>query len=118
MITGTATIGVDRDLADRNRADQDRYHDRNRDLANLDRADFDRDLAFVCPDLMIFLWVLFVFWGINDIMYSFGNRENVRKCEQQVKNVFSMVFSRTQPNIKKYFPKCNKTHENIFFSRK
>ena len=65
MITGTATIGVDRDLADRNRADQDRYHDRaddrNRDLANLHRADFDRDLAFVCPDLMIFLWVLFVF---------------------------------------------------------
>ena len=55
-------------------------------------------------------------------MYSFGNRENVRKCEQQVKNVFSMVFSRTQPNIKKYFPKhflkCNKTHENVFFSRK
>ena len=47
MITGTATIGVDRDLADRDRADQDRYHDRaddrDRDLANLDRADFDRD---------------------------------------------------------------------------
>ena len=69
MITGTATIGVDRNLADRDRADQDRYHDRaddrNRDLAHLDRADFDRDLdrdlAFVCPDLMIFLWVLFVF---------------------------------------------------------
>ena len=55
MITGTATIGVDRDLADRDRADQDRYHDRDRDLANLDRADFDRDLAFVCPVLMIFL---------------------------------------------------------------
>ena len=55
-------------------------------------------------------------------MYSFGNRENVRKCEQQVKNVFSMIFSRTQPNIRKYFLKhflkCNQTHENIFFSEK
>ena len=69
MITGTATIGVDRDLADRDRADQDRYHDRaddrDRDLAHLDRADFnrdhDRDLAFVCPDLMIFLWVFLCF---------------------------------------------------------
>ena len=28
-----------------------------------------------------------------------------RKCEQQVENVFSMVFSRTQPNIRKYFLK-------------
>ena len=59
---------------------------------------------------------------MNDIMYSFGNRENVRKCEQQVENVFTMVFSRTQPNIKKYFLKhflkCNQTHENIFFSGK
>ena len=59
VITGTATIGVDRDLADCDRADQDRYHDRaddrDRDLAHLDRADFDRDLAFVCPVLMIFL---------------------------------------------------------------
>ena len=33
-----------------------------------------------------------------------------------------MVFSRIQPNIRKYFPKiflkCNQTHENIFFSGK
>ena len=32
------------------------------------------------PDLMIFFfWVLFVFlyWGMNDIIYSFGNQENV-----------------------------------------
>ena len=54
------------------------------------------------------------------IIYSFGNRENVRKCEQQIENVFSMVFSRTQPNIRKYFSKhflkCNQTHENIFLS--
>ena len=60
-----------------------------------------------------FFWVLFVFlyWGMNDIIYSFGSRENVRKCEQQVENVFSMVFSRTQPNTRKYFSKhflkCN-----------
>ena len=44
----------------------------------------------------------------------------MKKCEQQVKNVFSMVFSRIQPNIRKYFPKfflkCNQTHKNIFFS--
>ena len=42
----------------------------------------------------------------------------LRKCEQQVENLFSMVFSRTQPNIRKYFSKhflkCNQTHENIF----
>ena len=67
-------------------------------------------------------WVLFVFLGMNDIMYSFGNWENVRKCEQQVENVFSIVFSRTQLNIRKYFPKhflkYNQTHENIFFSEK
>ena len=42
---------------------------------------------------------------MNDIMYSFGNWENVKKYEQQVENVFFMVFSRTQPNIRKYFPK-------------
>ena len=68
--------------------------------------------------LMIFFWVLFVFWGMNDIIYLFGNQENARKCEQQVENVFSMVFSRTQPNIRKYFSKhflkCNQIHENIF----
>ena len=45
-----------------------------------------------------------------------------RKYEQQVENVFSMVFSRTQPNIRKFFSKiflkCNQTHENIFLSGK
>ena len=81
----------------------------------------DRDRA-KCLDLMIFFWVLFVFWGMNDIIYSFGNRENVRKYEQQVENMFSMVFPRTKPNIKKYFLKyflkCDQTHENIFLSKK
>ena len=52
---------------------------RSADRSNCDRA--DRDLAFVCSNLMIFFWVLFVFWGMNDIIYSFGNRENVWKYE-------------------------------------
>ena len=93
----------------------------------------DRDLAFAPIAIsrsvwiwwiFFFFWVLFVFlyWGMNDVIYSFGNWENVRKCEQQVENVFSMVLSRTQPNIRKYFSKhflkCNQTHENIFLSGK
>ena len=87
------------------------------------RLPTDRDRA-KCLDLMIFFWVLFVFlyWEMNDIIYSFGNRENMRKCEQQVENVFSIVFSRTQPNTKKYlskyFLKFNQTHENIFLFEK
>ena len=81
-----------------------------------------------------FFWVLFVFlyWGMNDIIYLFGNWENAtgfddffldfvcvsvlrnewyifvwqpRKCEQQVENMFFIIFSRTQPNTKKYFLK-------------
>ena len=36
------------------------------DRSDHDRA--DRDLAFVCPDLMVFFWVLFVFWWINYII--------------------------------------------------
>ena len=115
MITGTAPIGVDRDRADRD---------------HQNRQDCDRDLTIEIGEIAIVIsprkcdlfWVLFVFLGMNDIMYSFGNRENVRKCKQQVENVFSMIFSRTQPNIRKYFSKnflkCNQTHENIFFSRK
>ena len=58
----------------------------------------------------------------NDIIYLFDSWENVRKCVQQVENVFSMVFSRTQPNTRKYFSKhflkCNQTLENIFLSLK
>ena len=99
-----APIGVDRNH--RNQWDCDR------DLAR-SRSHWENMLSF---------WVLFEFLGMNDIMCLFGSWENVRKCEQQVKNVFSMVFSRIQPNIRKYFPKsflkCNQTHENIFFSGK
>ena len=46
----------------------------------------------------------------------------LRKCGHQVEYVFSIVFSRTQPNTKKYFSKyfliCHQTFENIFFSKK
>ena len=74
-------------------------------------------------------WIFFVgffFFCVyllrNDIIYLFGSWENLRKCEQQVKNVFSIVFSRIQPNIRKYFIKhflkWNQTLKNIFISRK
>ena len=83
------------------------------------------DRSSIWPDLMIFFsLVLFLLChGLrNDIIYLFGIWENVRKYEQQVENVFSIVFSRIQPNTKKYFSKhflkCNKTLENIFLSRK
>ena len=93
------------------------HHDR--DLAgHRNCADRDCNLGAIY-DLF---WVLFEFLGMNDIICLFGSWENVRKYEQQVENVFSMVFSRIQPNIRKYFSKiflkCNQTHENIFFSRK
>ena len=77
----------------------------------------DRDHA-KCLDLMIFSGFCLCFeeWMILYIVWQ------SRKCEQQVENVFSMVFSRTQPNIRKYFSKhflkCNQTHENIFLSGK
>ena len=73
---------------------------------------------------IFFVWFCFfcVYLLRNDIIYLFGSWENVRKCEQQVENVFSIVFSRTQPNTRKYFPKhflkCNQTLENIFLSWK
>ena len=66
-------------------------------------------LGFVCVSVLRNEWYYIFFW-------------QPRKCEQQVENVFSMVFSGTQPNTKKYFSKhflkCNQTHENIFISRK
>ena len=105
-------IGVDCDHRNRRDCDCDR------DRVDRDRADRDCNLGAIY-DLF---WVLFEFLGMNDIICLFGSWENVRKYEQQVENVFSMVFSRIQPNIRKCFPKiflkCNQTHENIFFSRK
>ena len=118
-----ALIAIDtsRDRDHRNQRDCDR------DLADRDRSDRDRDRDLTekicCPSgFYLSFWVLFEFLGMNDIMCLFGSWENVRKCEQQVKNVFFMVFSRIQPNIRKYFPKIflkyTQTHENIFFSGK
>ena len=60
------------DRRDRDRAnaliaiaiDASRRRSRCTDRSDHDRADrdlSDRDLAFVCPDLMIFFWVLFMF---------------------------------------------------------
>ena len=57
-------------------------------------------------------------WWISFGWVLFGSWENVKKCEHQVENVFSLLFSRIQPNTRKYFPKnfleCNQTLENIF----
>ena len=58
--------------------------------------------------LMNFFWLGFV-WKL-------------RKCEEQEKNVFSILSSATQPNTRKYFPmhflECNQTLVNIFLSEK
>ena len=71
--------------------------------------DFFFFLGFVCVSVLRNEWYYIFVW-------------QPRKCEQQVENVFFMEFSRTQPNIRKYFSKhflkCNQTHENIFLSRK
>ena len=68
-----------------------------------------------------FFWVLFLLcFCIDEWYYIFVWQ--LRKCVQQVENVFSMLFSRTQPNTIKYFSKhflkCNQTLENIFLSWK
>ena len=74
-------------------------------------------LLSIWPDLMnFFFWVLFLLcFSIEEWYYIFVWK--LRKCEQQVENMFSMVFSRTQPNTRKYFSKhflkCNQTRENI-----
>ena len=59
---------------------------------------------------IFFFWVLFLLcFCIEEWYYIFVWQ--LRKCDQQVENVFSMVFSRTQPNTRKYFSKhflkCN-----------
>ena len=48
-------------------------------------------LDFVCISVLRNEWYIFV-W-------------QPRKCEQQVENMFFIIFSRTQPNTKKYFLK-------------
>ena len=80
-----------------------------------------RNCKKMLPDLMIF-FLGFVCVSVlrNEWYYIFIWQ--LRKCEQQVENVFSIVFSKTQPNTRKYFSKhflkCNQTHENIFLSEK
>ena len=75
------------------------------------------------PDYeFFFLGVICVSGLRNEIIIFVWQRRNLRKCEQEVENVFSMVFSSTQPNTRKYFsqyfPKYNQTLENIFLSGK
>ena len=62
--------------------------------------------------LMNFFWLGFdefdwicVYLLRNGIIYLFGSWENVRKCKKQEENVFSILFSATQPNTRKYFLK-------------
>ena len=56
------------------------------------------------------------------ILYEIGDRLRVKFWKTGGENVFSIVFSRTQPNTKKYFSKyflkCHQTPENIFFFEK
>ena len=69
---------------------------------------------------IFFGWVLFLYLSIEKWCYIFVWK--LRKCEEQKENVFSILFSATQPNTRKYFSnhflECNQTLENIFLSRK
>ena len=90
---------------------------------------WDRDWEMVgfwwiWPNLINFFWLGFdefdqicVYLLRNSIIYLFGNWENVRKCKKQEENVFSILFSGTQPNTWKYFPFLKIAFpENIYFS--
>ena len=64
-----------------------------------------------------FWWI----WILLELMiYLFGCWENARKCEKHDKIGFFRVFSRIQPNTRKYFLEniliCNQTLKNIFLS--
>ena len=69
---------------------------------------------------IFFGWVLFLCLSTEKWYYIFVWK--LRKCEEQEENVFSILFSATQPNIRKYFSKhfleCNQVLENIFLSQK
>ena len=66
---------------------------------------------------IFFYWVLFLCLS-EKWYYIFVWK--LRKCDEQEENVFSILFSATQPNTRKYFSKyfleCNQTLENIFLS--
>ena len=103
-LSSTQIVVLDRDLAfGRSRS---QHQSASRDLACC-RTQSQPDYEF------FFLGVICVSGLRNEIIYLFGSGENLRKCEQDVENVFSMVFSTTQPNTRKYFSqhflKCNKT---------
>ena len=79
----------------------------------------------LCPSLTIGLFFVLIF--VSCVVYIFWFSVIIfvcilRKCEKHVKNGISKVFSATQPNTRKYFPKhsleCNQTLENIFLSQK
>ena len=68
------------------------------------------DLASTARSDEFFFWVLFLLcFCIEEWYYIFVWQ--LRKCDQQVENVFFIVFSRTRPNTRKYFSKhflkCN-----------
>ena len=95
-----------------------------------DRTDLSLSRSSVAvlrwPDLMNFFFLLgfvsvFIYWEI--VLYICLEVEKIwEKCEEQEENMFSILFSTTQSNTKKYFPKhflkCNQILENIFLSRK
>ena len=101
-ITGTTPITITQSF-DHDRAKRRPCRSQLREVFEFD----DFFLGFVC--VLRNEWYYIFVW-------------QPRKYEQQVENVFSMVFSRTQPNIRKFFSKiflkCNQTHENIFLSGK
>ena len=74
-------------------------------------------LLSIWPDSMNFFFVGFCFLCLSIEKWYYIFVWKLRKYEQQVENVFSIVFSRTQPNTKKYFSnyflKCHQAPENI-----
>ena len=84
------------------------------------RSHWDRNWEMVGFWWIFFGWVLFLCLSIEKWYYIFIWK--LRKCEEQEENVFSILFSATQPNSRKYFPKhfleCNQTLENIFLFQK
>ena len=93
-LSSTQIVVLDRDLAfGRSRS---QHQSASCDLA-CRRTQSRPDYEF------FFLGVICVSGLRNEIIYLFGSGENLRKCEQDVENVFSMVFSTTQPNTRKYF---------------
>ena len=84
------------------------------------QSHWDRNWEMVGFWWIFFGWVLFLCLSIEKWYYIFIWK--LRKCEEQEENVFSILFSATQPNTRKYFPKhfleCNQTLENIFLFQK